>query len=131
MIERFFGIPHILVAVLRLAIAGTTTAQIIQRRQLNSSFDIRYGEVEVVESAKVQSQASKGAVMGGTIGGGMASQDRRCRQAVLEAMASRVAYANEQSEAAECHVAKEVALQATTKDTVDIAMKKVRVLYET
>jgi len=39
-------------------------------------------------------------------------------------------YAKRQTEAAECHAAKDMALQASTEEAIDIAIKKVRVFCE-
>ena len=46
------------------------------------------------------------------------------------ALAEPVVHAKRQTEAAECHAAKDMALQATTQEATDIAFKKVRVFCE-
>ena len=48
-----------------------------------------------------------------------------------EALADPIVHAKRQVEAAECHAAKNMALQATTLEATDIALKKVRVFCET
>jgi hypothetical protein len=53
-----------------------------------------------------------------------------CDNAGNEALAHPVVHAKSQSEAAVCHTAKEQALQATTEEATDIALKKVRVFCE-
>jgi outer membrane lipoprotein SlyB len=179
--------------------ACSTSTPTVPRNQLNSSFDIRYGTVESVESIKIQSQAAQGAVTGGLIGGltsghshrgqhalegavagalltallegnrrgyqytvdfddgsitkvntesaGIAQGDcvavelgqtaniRRtsavhCEHTDHAALAEPVVHAKRQTEAAECHTAKDMALQATTQEATDIALKKVRVFCE-
>lgn len=180
-------------------VAGNTAAQDIPRSQLGSSFDIRYGTVEIVDRVKVQSQAGKGAVMGGLIGGATSGHSHRGKHAVEgavagallsailegnrkayqytvdfddgsvtkviiesggivegdcvvvelgqtanirrtssvhcehrdhESLSEPIVYANSQEEAAECHASKQMALQATTEEATDIALKKVRVFCE-
>ena len=54
-----------------------------------------------------------------------------CEHPGHEALADPIVHANSQEEAAECHAAKQMALQATTEETTDIALKKVRVFCET
>ena len=53
-----------------------------------------------------------------------------CEHDSHEALAEPIVHAKRQSEAAECHAAKEMALQADTEEAVDIALKKVRVFCE-
>ena len=53
-----------------------------------------------------------------------------CEHTAHEALAEPIVHAKRQSEAAECHAAKEMALQATTEEATDIALKKVRVFCE-
>jgi len=53
-----------------------------------------------------------------------------CEHRGHEALAEPIVHAKRQSEAAECHTAKEQALQATTEEATDIALKKVRVFCE-
>ena len=53
-----------------------------------------------------------------------------CEHRGHEALAEPIVHAKQQTEAAECHVAKEMALQATTEEATDIALKKVRVFCE-
>jgi len=53
-----------------------------------------------------------------------------CEHQAHEALAEPIVQAKRQSEAAECHAAKEMALQATTEESTDIALKKVRVFCE-
>jgi len=182
-----------------ILIASSTSAQNIPRNQLGSAFEIRYGTVETIDRVKVQSQAGKGAVMGGLVGGATSGHHHRGKHAVEgalagalltailegnrkayqytvdfddgsvtkvitesggivegdcvvvelgqtanikrtsavhcehrghEALADPIVYAHSQSEAAECHAAKEMALQATTEEATDIAIKKVRVFCE-
>jgi outer membrane lipoprotein SlyB len=57
------------VLVATVLVSSNVWAQKVSRSQLNSSFDIRYGTVEVVERVKVKSSAPQGAVMGVLIGG--------------------------------------------------------------
>lgn len=189
-----------LICILSIAVVGTSAAQTIQRSQLGSSFDIRYGTVETIERVKIQSQAGKGAITGGLIGGATSGHSHRGKHAVEGAVAGALltallegnrkayqytvefgdgsltkvvietggivegdcvvvelgqtanirrtssvhcehpdhealtdapmVYAKRQTEAAECHAAKEMALQATTEEATDIALKKVRVFCE-
>jgi outer membrane lipoprotein SlyB len=56
--------------------------------------------------------------------------DVQCEHRSHEALVEPIVYAKRQSEAAECHTAKEQALQATTEEATDIALKKVRVFCE-
>jgi len=53
-----------------------------------------------------------------------------CEHTDHEALAEPVVHAKRQTEAAECHAAKDMALQATTNEATDIALKKVRVFCE-
>ena len=53
-----------------------------------------------------------------------------CEHDDHEALAEPIVHAKRQTEAAECHAAKEMALQATTEEATDIALKKVRVFCE-
>ncbi len=53
-----------------------------------------------------------------------------CEHPGHEALAHPVVHAKSQSEAAACHTAKEQALQSTTEEATDIALKKVRVFCE-
>ncbi|MGI9201768.1 MAG: hypothetical protein ACR2QL_11955 [Woeseiaceae bacterium] len=53
-----------------------------------------------------------------------------CEHTAHEALAEPIVHAKRQSEAAECHAAKEMALQAQTEEATDIALKKVRVFCE-
>ncbi len=53
-----------------------------------------------------------------------------CEHRGHEALADPIVHAKRQTEAAECHAAKEMALQATTEEATDIALKKVRVFCE-
>jgi len=53
-----------------------------------------------------------------------------CEHQAHEALADPIVHAKRQSEAAECHAAKQMALQATTEEATDIALKKVRVFCE-
>jgi len=174
-------------------------AQSINRNQLNSSFEIKYGTVGGKEKVEIKSQAGQGAVMGGIVGGATSGHHHRGKHAVEgavagalltaileggkkarqytvkfddggmtkiitetkgihegdcvsvelgqtanirrvsnvycehsdhEALADPIVHANSQEGAAECHAAKQMALQATTEETTDIALKKVRVFCE-
>jgi len=189
----------LLIGATSLIIACSASAPTITRNQLNSSFDVRYGTVETIESVKIQSQAAQGAVTGGLIGGltsghshrgqhalegalagalltallegnhrgyqytvdfddgsvtkvitesagivegdcvavelGRTANIRRtstvhCEHTDHEALADPVVHAKRQTEAAECHAAKNMALQATTEVETDIAFKKVRIFCE-
>lgn len=53
-----------------------------------------------------------------------------CEDRGHEALSDPIVNAKQQTEAAECHAAKEMALQATTEEATDIALKKVRVFCE-
>jgi len=53
-----------------------------------------------------------------------------CENRGHEGLADPIVNAKQQTEAATCHAAKEMALQATTEEAVDIALKKVRVFCE-
>jgi len=53
-----------------------------------------------------------------------------CEHTDHTALAEPVVHAKRQTEAAECHAAKDMALQATTQEATDIAFKKVRVFCE-
>jgi outer membrane lipoprotein SlyB len=53
-----------------------------------------------------------------------------CENQGHEVFADPIVHASNQSEAAECHAAKQMALQATTEEATDIALKKVRVFCE-
>ena len=53
-----------------------------------------------------------------------------CEHTDHEALAEPVVHEKRQAEAAECHAAKDMALQATTNEATDIALKKVRVFCE-
>jgi outer membrane lipoprotein SlyB len=53
-----------------------------------------------------------------------------CEHRNHEALADPIVYAKGQTEAAECHAAKQMALQAKTEEATDIALKKVRVFCE-
>jgi len=53
-----------------------------------------------------------------------------CEHTDHAALAEPVVHAKRQTEAAECHAAKDMALQATTQEATDIAFKKVRVFCE-
>lgn len=53
-----------------------------------------------------------------------------CEHEDHEALNDPIVHANRQEEAAECHAAKQMALQATTKEATDIALKKVRAFCE-
>lgn len=53
-----------------------------------------------------------------------------CEHDDHQALAEPIVHAKRQSEAAECQAAKEMALQATTEEATDIALKKVRVFCE-
>ena len=53
-----------------------------------------------------------------------------CEHRGHEALAEPMVHAKQQTEAAECHTAKEMALQATTEEATDIALMKVRVFCE-
>ena len=53
-----------------------------------------------------------------------------CEHRSHEAMTHPIVQAHIQEEAAECHAAKNMALQATTAEATDIALKKVRVFCE-
>lgn len=54
----------------------------------------------------------------------------QCEHDDHEALAEPIVHAKRQSDAAECQAAKEMALQASTEDTLDVALKKVRVFCE-
>ncbi len=68
-------------------VAGNSSAQKVSRSQLNSSFDIRYGTVELVERTKIKSNAPKGAVIGGLLGGVTSGHSHRGKHAVEGAVA--------------------------------------------
>ena len=53
-----------------------------------------------------------------------------CEHRTHEAMQDHMVNANSQESAAECHVAKEMALRADTEEEMDIALKKVRVFCD-
>ena len=53
-----------------------------------------------------------------------------CEHQGHEALDDPIVHANRQEEAAECHAAKQMALQATTEEATDIALKKVRAFCE-
>ena len=53
-----------------------------------------------------------------------------CEHRAHEALADPIVHSKRQKDAAECHAAKEMALQATTEEAIDIAIKKVRVFCE-
>ena len=54
----------------------------------------------------------------------------QCEHRGHEALSEPIVASHRQSEAAECHTAKEQALQATTNEATDIALKKVQVFCE-
>ena len=54
----------------------------------------------------------------------------QCEHRGHEALAEPIVHAKRTTEAAECHTAKAQALQATTEEATDIALKKVRVFCE-
>ena len=179
--------------------ASTASAQEVNRSQLGSSFQIKYGTVTKMEKVDIQSQAPGGAVMGGIVGGATSGHHHRgkhaaegavagallsavleggkkarkytvrfndgglneiitetkgihegncvgvelgqtanirlvsdvyCEHDGHEALSSPMVHAKNQEEAAECHSAKEMALQATTEEATDIALKKVRAFCE-
>ena len=58
------------------------------------------------------------------------TSDVHCEHRAHEALAEPIVHAKRQSEAAECHAAKAMALQAMTLEATDIALKKVRVFCE-
>ncbi len=53
-----------------------------------------------------------------------------CEHREHEALSDPIVLAKRQTEAAECQMAKEMALKANTEESVDIALKKVRVFCE-
>lgn len=53
-----------------------------------------------------------------------------CEHKDHEVFSDPIVHADAQSEAAECHASKQMALQATTSEATDIALKKVRVFCE-
>jgi outer membrane lipoprotein SlyB len=200
MFAKYGLIPHTsIICTVLIFIATSTSAQNIQRSQLGSAFEVRYGRVELVDRVKIESQAAKGAVMGGLIGGATSGHHHRgkhalegalagafltailegnrkayqytvdfedgsvtkvvtetsgivegdcvavelgrtanirrtstvyCEHRNHEALADPIVHAKWQSEAAECHASKQMALQATTAEATDIALKKVRVFCE-
>ncbi len=178
---------------------SVANAQSIDRSQLNSSFEIKYGVVVDMKKVDIKSQAGQGAVMGGIVGGATSGHHHRGKHAVEgaiagalltavleggkkarqytvkfndngetkiitetkgiqdgdcvsvelgqtanirrvstvycehpdhEALSDPIVHANNQEGAAECHAAKQMALQATTEEATDIALKKVRVFCE-
>lgn len=178
---------------------SVANSQSIDRSQLNSSFEVKYGVVVNTEKVDIKSQAGQGAVMGGIVGGATSGHHHRGKHAVEgaiagalltaileggkkahqytvkfddsgetkiitetkgiqkgdcvsvelgqtanirrvssvycehpdhEALADPIVHANAQEGAAECHAAKQMALQATTEEATDIALKKVRVFCE-
>ncbi len=189
-----------LIAILTITMLfSVANAQSIDRSQLNSSFEIKYGVVVGKEKVEIKSQAGQGAVMGGIVGGATSGHHHRGKHAVEgavagalltaileggkkanqytvkfndngmtkiitetkgiqeddcvsvelgqtanirrvstvycehpnhEALADPIVHANNQEGAAECHAAKQMALQATTEEATDIALKKVRVFCE-
>lgn len=191
--------PALALPLLLLLTFEPVSAQEVSRNQLGSSFDISYGTVSTVEKVKIQSEAGKGAVTGGLIGGATSGHHHRGKHALTgaaagalltallegdrkafqytvelnngnmtkiitetpgivegdcvsmeigqtanirrvsgvhcehdghEALAEPIVHAKRQSDAAECQAAKEMALQATTEEATDIALKKVRVFCE-
>lgn len=185
--------------ILTVLFSSSVYSQNINRSQLGSSFEIRYGIVQNVERVHVKSQAPQGAIMGGIVGGATSGHDHRGKHAVEGAVAGALltslfegnkkayaytvglddggttkviiesggiqsgdcvaietgqtanirrvssaycehkghdvftdpfVHASSQSEAAECHAAKQMALEATTSEATDIALKKVRVFCE-
>ena len=56
--------------------------------------------------------------------------DVYCEHRDHEALDDPIVHANRQEEATECHAAKQMALQATTEEATDIALKKVRAFCE-
>ena len=70
-----------------ILVTGSAAAQTIQRSQLGSSFEIRYGTVTAVDRVKVQSQAAQGAVTGGIIGGVTSGHHHRSQHALEGAVA--------------------------------------------
>ena len=53
-----------------------------------------------------------------------------CEDGTHEALEAPIVHSKRESEAAECHAAKQMALQAATDEATDIALKKVRVFCE-
>lgn len=196
---RQYAKSSAIIACLSAAILTSASAQTVSRSQLNSSFEIKYGVVTNVQKVKVESEAGKGAVMGGMVGGATSGHHHRgkhaaegaiagalltailegdrkafqysvrfddggatkivtetkgivmddcvsvelgrtanirrvssvyCEHPEDEALTDPIVHASRQEEAAECHAAKNMALQATTEEATDIALKKVRAFCE-
>ena len=85
--EKKITVLGLLICVLSFLVPVTASAQNVQRNQLGSSFDVRYGTVETIDRVKVQSQAAQGAVTGGLIGGVTSGHHHRGKHALEGALA--------------------------------------------
>ena len=195
---KFKVVPLLLIGISVAACAHSN--QRIDRNQLGSYFDVRFGYVDSVRDVKIKSNAPQAAVMGGVIGGATSGHKHRAKHALEGAVAAalitsllesnkkhayeytvgfveggevklvteqggirrgdcvavergqtanirRVSYqqceshnheaydhpvvhAKRQSEAAECHHAKEIALNARSEEQMNLALKKVHIFCD-
>ena len=127
-----------IICTLWLLCAATASAQSIPRSQLGSAFEVRYGTVDFDDNSITKVVTESGGIVQGdcvAVELGQTANIRRtsavhCEHRAHEALADPIVHAKRQTEAAECHAAKQMALQATTEVATDIALKKVRVFCE-
>jgi len=115
------------------ALAGAFLTALLEGNRKGYQYTVNFGDGSVT---KVITE-SGGIVEGDCVAVelGQTANIRRtsavhCEYTAHEALADPIVHAKRQTEAAECHAAKQMALQASTEDAVDIALKKVRVFCE-
>ena len=115
------------------ALAGALLAAVLDGDRHARSFVVELNHGREIRIIKEQHRNREGdcvAVETGLTANIRTVSSVHCDSPGHEALAHPVVHAKAQSEAAECHTAKEQALQATTEEATDIALKKVRVFCE-
>ena len=115
------------------AVAGALLAAILEgdRKAFKYTVDFEDGSVTkvITETGDIREADCVAVELGRTANIRRVS-DVHCEHTEHEALTDPIVYAETQKEAAECHAAKQMALQATTEEATDIAIKKVRVFCE-
>jgi len=115
------------------AVAGAFLTALLEGNRNGYQYTVDFGDGSVTKVITESSGIVEGDCV--VVELGQTANIRRtssvhCEHRGHEALAAPMIHAKQQTEAAECHTAKQMALQATTEEATDIALKKVRVFCE-
>ena len=115
------------------AIAGALLAALLEGNRKAFQYTVNFADGSIIKVVTESGGIVEGDCV--TVEIGHTANIRRvstvyCEHGNHEAITAPIVQAHLQQDAAECHAAKEMALQATTSEATDIALKKVRAFCE-